>query len=353
MRIRGSSLLLLLLLFLLAGCGGSALPAVAIEHNRAGAEHLRANRLDQAEARFRLALEYRSRFAEPHANLGLVAYMRGRLRQAEEHLRTAISLNEDFASAWANLGVVLEQENRNSEARDAYEHALRIDPAEAGARRNLAFLLARADLFVEARAHLMRLVEIDPTDFETNGVLAWCDLRMHRAEAAGARAEEILVQSPEAATALLVRGSASAMRGDLDGAYDDLVRAAHRSVLAREATRRLAAIELLRGHVVEAESLVRELLGDDEQDAAAHLVAASIALVDNRLSMAREHATSALMIRPTLDEAHLILAEVAARMGHERELDHQLEQVADSRYATDKARIRAMSPPSRSDAQMW
>jgi len=340
-------------LSLLAACGGSNLPAVAIEHNRVGVEHMLAHRLDAAEARFRLALEYRARFAEPHANLGLVAYLRGHLEESEAHFRDAISLNEDFASAWADLGVVLERQGQDVEARDAYERALGIDPSQTSARRNLAFLLARSEAFPEARAHLLRLVELDPLDDEANGVLAWCELRLHRAEAASERAAAILARDPDAPTALLVRGVATAMRGDLDAAYDDLVRAQQHSVLSREATRRLAAVELLRGHVIEAETLVREMLRDDDADAAAHLVASSICLIENRLSEARDHATSALMIRPALVEAHLIRAEVAARMGDSRTVERELSDVNDDRYAGDKARIRALGTPSRSSAQMW
>lgn len=323
-----------------AACAGSALPSIAIEHNRAGTEHLAAHRLDQAEARFRLALEYRPRFAEPHANLGLVAYLRGHLHEAEDQLRVAVDLNEDFAAAWANLGVVLEQEDRLDDARDAYERSLRVDPGQTAARRNLAFLLARGGLFPEARAHLMRLVEIDGEDVEAAGVLAWCELRLGRPTEASQRAEAILLRDPDAATARLVRGAALAARGDFDDAYNDLSEASTHSVLAREATRRLAAVELLRGHVLEADALVRELLGDDERDAAAHLVAASIALAESEFSEVRQHASTALMIRPDLAEAHLLLAEVAARTGDASSMESELAQIGADRFSGDISRIR-------------
>src|SRR5690348_2662771 len=113
---------------LLVGCGGGALPRVAIEHNTAGATLLAEGDLDQAEARFRLALEYHPRFAEPRANLGLVALQRGDLPAAEENLRAAIRLNDDFAEAWANLGVVLVRRGHRREGRQAFEHALGVDP---------------------------------------------------------------------------------------------------------------------------------------------------------------------------------------------------------------------------------
>ena len=54
---------LLVLAVILGACGGGGLPRVAIRHNTAGAELLRDGDLDQAEARFHLALEYQPRFA--------------------------------------------------------------------------------------------------------------------------------------------------------------------------------------------------------------------------------------------------------------------------------------------------
>ncbi|MBK6812268.1 MAG: tetratricopeptide repeat protein [Sandaracinaceae bacterium] len=92
---------------LCAGCAGG-LPPVAVaaqRHNDAGTELLAGNHLDDAEARFRLALEYHPHFAEAHLNLGLVLLARGRQGEAGEHLRTAVELDEDYAEAHGNLGV--------------------------------------------------------------------------------------------------------------------------------------------------------------------------------------------------------------------------------------------------------
>ena len=337
----------------LVGCGSAALPAIAIEHNRAGTEHLAAHRLDEAEARFRLALEYRSRFAEPHANLGLVEYLRGHLDEAEAHLRAAIDLNEDFAAAWANLGVVLEQQHRSVDARQAYERALDIDPAQTGARRNLAFLLARDELFIEARAHLMRLVEMDPSDAQADAVLAWCDLRLDRPEHAMERANSILSRNPNEATALLVRGAAAAARGDLDGAYQDLLIAREHSAFAVAATHRLASVELLRGHIVETRAIITQLLRNDDRDVVAHWLGGSIALVERDREAARRHALAVLALRPTMQEPHVILAYVALLDGNVREVHRELDLITEIRFRGHKARILALLQPSRSNAQMW
>ena len=71
-------------ILLCAGCAGG-LPPVAVaaqRHNDAGTELLAGNHLDDAEARFRLALEYHPHFAEAHLNLGLLLLARGRIKAA-------------------------------------------------------------------------------------------------------------------------------------------------------------------------------------------------------------------------------------------------------------------------------
>lgn len=327
------------LALLASACGAATLPRVALEHDRAGAEHLVAGRLDEAEARFRLALEYQPGFAEAHANLGLVALARGRLVDAEQHLQTAVDLDSDFALAWADLGVVHERlaeraPERLREARRDYEEALSIDPGQTGARRNLAFLLARESLFVEARAHLLRLAELTPTDAEALGVLAWCELRLGRPVVAEERAAHALEVDPEAASPRLVRGAARAQRGDLDGAAEDLSRAAERSVLGHEARVRLATVEALRGRSAEAAALVRDLLSEDEFDAGVRLAAAVVALSRDDGAEARRQAEAAVRLRPDLRDARTLLARICRVDGDSPCADRALAPLAaDERQA--------------------
>jgi tetratricopeptide (TPR) repeat protein len=325
-------------------CGGLAVPRVALDHDRAGAAHLVAGRLDEAEARLRLALEYSPDFAEAHANLGLVALARGHLREAERSLRTAVALDADLAIAWSDLGVVHERLGdedpaRLDEARRDYEAALAIEPGQTGARRNLGLLLARLGRFAEARAHLLRLLELTPDDAEAAGVLAWCELRLDRPQAAMTRADAALEVDPDAASPRLVRGVARAQRGDLEGAAADLSRAAERGALGDEARLRLATVEALRGRTAEAASLVRSLLRRGEHDAAVRYVAAIVALAEDDGAAARRHAEAALRLRPTLDEARVLLARVC-------ELEGDAACVAAARGPGDAPARRAALAPS-------
>lgn len=190
------------------GCATSGIAEEALLNNRAGADRLAAGDLNGAEARFHLALEYNRSFADPYANLGAVALERGHFAEAEHYLKTAIELNADFAEAWANLGVLRTRQHRHPEAREAYTKALEINPGLISARRNLAFLLADDSDWASARAQLYRLLELTPDDQDARAVLSFCELQLHRPDAARATLAEVPspVDSPMLA---FVRGEVS------------------------------------------------------------------------------------------------------------------------------------------------
>lgn len=266
-------LLLALVAVSLGGCAATTpLPREAVALNTRGAEALAAGHLDDAEARFRLALEYSPRFSEPRANLGLVAMERGDLKGAEADLRGAIDLNEDFAEAWGDLGVVLERQGRPGDARAAYERALSIQPGLVDPRRNLSRLLIRRGDLASARAQLMRLVQIVGDDPDAQALLAYVELRSDRPRAALRRLAPVLQAHPDHPVALMVRGAARARLGDLCGAVADLTAASSDPAVGRQARVRLAAVELLRGDRLAARKVLGPLLAETPRDPAAQLV---------------------------------------------------------------------------------
>ena len=303
------------LALLFAACASTGgLPPEAIAHNAAGAALLAEGHLDDAEARFRLALEYQPRFPEPRANLGTVAMARGQLEEAEAHLRGAIELNEDFAEAWSNLGIVLEGLGREGEAEEAYEEALAARPGLPNPRRNLAALMIRQSRFEPARAHLMRLVQVTPEDAIAQALLAYVEVRLGRPREGERRAALALAIDAEDPVALTVRGLARAHRGELRAAAADLAGAAHDPLVGFEARLRLAAVEALRGELAAAEALVAGLMEERPEDAGVHLVAAHLALARGLPRRARRHAERALDAAPDLREAQAIRDAVCAEM---------------------------------------
>ena len=297
----------LLALALFSACAtGGTLPAVAVEHNTAGAESLAAGELDDAEARFRLALEYHPGFAESRANLGLVAFERGQLDDAEGQLRAAIRLDANFDEAWSNLGLVLAAKGQLRDAKRAFETALAIDPGLIAARRNLADLVMRDADYVEARAHLMRLVQIvDASTVDgarASAMLAYCELRLGRPEEALYRAQIVLNISPGEPLARLVRGIAHASSQDFEGAAEDYQIAAFDVELRRDVQIRQAALYLAWSRPQDAAPIVEELLQSGEE-AAVCLLAAHLAFAQDDANAALEHAQAALVDAPGLPAA--------------------------------------------------
>lgn len=250
---------LISLILVLVGCASAGgLPSVAIDHNREGAEALALDELDTAESRFRLALEYHPRFAEPHANLGLVMLRRGDLQAAEDHLRTAIQLNADFDEAWANLGVVLLHRGEREAAIEAFETALAIDPGLTDARSNLAKTWMKVERFAEARAQWMRLLQQTPTP-RVRAMLAYCELRLERPSAAREQAEQALREAPDEPVGRVVRGVLHAQAGRFHSAVEDLLHAQGDPMVGFDARLRLAAVELARGNRDHAETRIAAL----------------------------------------------------------------------------------------------
>lgn len=311
------------------GCAPpSTLPTVAVDHNQAGAELLAEGHLDEAEARFHLALEYRAGFAEPRANLGLVAFRRGDLPAAERHLEAALRLDEDLASAWTSLGVVREAAGRPDDAQDAYEGALAIDPGLVPARRSLGALLVRRRAYGEARAHLFRLVQVAPDDPIAHAMLAYVELALGRPRAAEARAAAQLERFPDDVLLRAVRGFARAGRGDAVGALEDLEPAAEHPLLGFPVRLRIAAVYVARADLESARPLVRGLLAVEPLDPAVRLVAGWLELLDGQSRAARRHAEAIVRQRPGLYEARLLLAHACEAQRDEACVDAELRHLA-------------------------
>ncbi|MEM9070435.1 MAG: tetratricopeptide repeat protein [Myxococcota bacterium] len=297
------------LLVACASAGG--LPPAAIDHNQQGVTQLADGSLDDAEARFRLALEYHPRFAEPHANLGLVMLRRGDLTRAEDHLRTAIQLDANFDEAWSNLGVVLSRQGRDDEAAEAFTRALSIDPGLADARRNLADLWIRQERFAEARAQLMRLVQITDNG-RAEGQLAYCELRIGRPAEARRRAEAVLTRMPSDPYARLVRGIIHVTHGNHASALDDLLRAERSDVVTFEARLRVAAVQIAQGNPSAATARIDWLLRHAPENAAVRLLAGWHALGVGRPDDARTLGEGALYVDPGLSAAEDLIAQACA-----------------------------------------
>ncbi len=247
---------------LCAGCGGG-LPPVAVaaqRHNDVGTELLATNRLDDAEARFRLALEYHPHFAEAHLNLGLVLLARGRLTEAGEHLLTAVELDEDYAEAHGNLGVYYLLVGDAARAEQSFVAALAIDPGLREPRLNLAELWITQERYREARAQLLRLVQVAEDDLLAHAWLAYCDQRLGRHAEAVDRADKVLTRDPTQPVAHLVFAQEALTEGDWEATRAHAQQALPHPPTREAALATLAAMALVTHDARGAAELTAELL---------------------------------------------------------------------------------------------
>jgi Flp pilus assembly protein TadD len=241
----------------------AGLPPVAVaaqRHNDAGTALLAEGHLDDAEARFRLALEYHPHFAEAHLNLALVLLGRGRHAEAGEHLLTAVELDEDYAEAHGNLGVYYLLVGDVAQAERSFVAALAIDPGLREPRLNLAELWVAQERFREARAQLLRLVQVAPEDQRAHAWLAYCDQRLGRHAEALDRADKVLTRDPAEPVAHLVFAQDALTRGDWEATRGHAELAAEYPPTREAALATLAAMALVTHDLTGAAELTRTLL---------------------------------------------------------------------------------------------
>ena len=149
------------------------LPARAVADFDRAVNLLRAGNTTEAELEFKQLAAAYPQFAGPQLNLGLLYRKGDRLEEAEAALKTAVERNGASAIAWNELGVTLRMRGKFTEAAAAYEQAIAADPNFAPAHRNLGVLL---DLYLgdstRALAELERYKELTGEEKPVSGWIA-------------------------------------------------------------------------------------------------------------------------------------------------------------------------------------
>jgi tetratricopeptide (TPR) repeat protein len=153
-----------------AFCIDNVIPDAAREQAAFCAQYISENKIDEAEARAKLAIEYAPKYGEAWNCRGLVEYHRGHLDLAIEYFKRSIAYQEDFAEAYNNIGAVFMNEKREyGQAEDEFRQALEIDPGFVNARVNLGLALLYQGRDTDARDQYLRCLELQPNA---------CDCRM-------------------------------------------------------------------------------------------------------------------------------------------------------------------------------
>lgn len=180
---------------------------------------------DEAESRYRTALELQPTVAETHSNLGNVLDRKGLYEDAAACYRQAIALKPEFPSAHFNLANVLARTGQDEAATDSFHHALRLQPGFTAASINLAACLKRRGLLAEAVSTLENARTHQPDAPQLLLALADCLMDAGHIEAAIAAATESLGMDIESADAHAMLARALEASGDTDSALESFTTA--------------------------------------------------------------------------------------------------------------------------------
>jgi len=246
-----------------------------------GVAFARLGRFGEAMAQYRQALEIKPDAAETHYDLGVALARLGRFDEAMAHYRKALEIKPDHFEALNNLGVALARLGRLGEAIAQYRQALEIKPGYLEAHNNLGNALADGGQFDEAMAQYRQALEIKPDSVEAHNNLGRLLARLGRFGEATAQYRQAVEIKPDSAEA-----------------YNNLGRLFTRLNRFGEATAQYQkALEIEPGS---AEA--RCNLG---------IAFARLGRIDEAMAQFRE----ALKIKPELAEAHHNLGIAAARLG--------------------------------------
>jgi tetratricopeptide (TPR) repeat protein len=284
-------------------CSGATLHERAIEHNARAATLIEEGELAGARASLEVALEYNPRFAEAHANLGLIDLREGRLEDAERRLEKAVLFNPDFAEAWTNLAGLSLSLGMPDEALVRARQAVEVDPDFPEGRIALIRALLLSGSEEEAEDQARRLMVVRPDEARSHAVIAMVALARRQLDVTDREVELALEIDGELPLALEVRGRLRLLLGRAAEAGPDLS-AALRDRPADVDLRYLRALALLQGGEVErAEAELREALARRPRHARALAALALIEAAQGQRTRARELLARALEAQPGLAEA--------------------------------------------------
>ncbi len=135
-------------------------PNSCMVQNNYGVVLLGKGRIDDANARFKRAVELEPRDPDGYVNLGYVLLRKGQYAQAIPCFERALSFQPYLASAHSNLGLLLLRQGQPGPAAEHFRKALLTEPYNAMVLNNLAWVLATSpDARVRNGAEAVRLAE--------------------------------------------------------------------------------------------------------------------------------------------------------------------------------------------------
>ncbi len=129
-------------------------------------------KFDEAVSYFHHALEVKPNSSKTHNNLGVTLMSQDKLDEAVVHLRRAISIKPSYIDAHYNLANALQLQGEYEQAKSHYLQVLEMNPTDAAAHNNLGSVLQSQGKLDEAIIHYRKAVELMPNSMGVRTNLA-------------------------------------------------------------------------------------------------------------------------------------------------------------------------------------
>lgn len=161
-----------------------------------GSLDARADNLDEAIRKYRLALSIKPGFPEAHFFLGNALDKQGKLDEAIREYEQALWFKPIMGTTHILLGAALAKEHRYDEAIAHYQTALKLEPESAIAQNNLARVLQTQGKLDEAIENYAEALKLNPKLAEAHNNLGIAYLQKGRVIEGAAELRESLHLNP-------------------------------------------------------------------------------------------------------------------------------------------------------------
>jgi protein O-GlcNAc transferase len=244
-------------------------PAAAGHWLNLASSQFNQHKFAEAAENIRKAIEINPNDVLARNNLCIALLRQGKPAEAEEQARRAVELNATSGESWANLGECLITQRRWPDAANAYRQAADREPKNAAMWTRLGVAELYGQRFAEAAAALERSLALVPDEpvalVSYASLLAQCG----QTQAGVAMLQLVLNRHPDFAPAWVAMGDALRLMGNIEQATAALRRALELAPKQFEVRYNLSLALAQQWSLVEAESLVREIIADEPGSATA------------------------------------------------------------------------------------
>ena len=289
------------------------------EWRRRGRTLEAADHPDSALITYREAARRYPTTSWPWAGVGRAAAQLGRFDEATNALKTALRWDAAARQERLQLAEITLADGHADEALALLDEAATIVPESGPSLALRARVLATAGRRGEARAVAARAMAQAPDDPECAAASAFCRAAEDSVEAALAELSAAQARHPEASILREERARVLEARGDVDGAIREYTRALSIEPRRPRARRRLVALLVGVGRLVEAEPHVRALLEDNPADVEALDALGTCALARGEPDVAEAAFRRAIEESPEFAAPYVSLGRFLATTGRREE----------------------------------